>query len=117
VLCKHEVVGSIPSGSTSLRSRGEQGCHAGADRRRRAVVASFGWASQPIAKQTPIPSILVRENINSQALLSPERALCVISDIVKRRSIRVGSREQSRVLHYLQIISALAPSQDEAGCK
>jgi len=51
----------------------------------------------------------VRENIVSHAL-SHQDIACVISDIVKRRSIRVGSRRDSvRILHYLQIISALAP--------
>jgi hypothetical protein len=49
VLCKHEVVGSIPSGSTSLRSRRElrlgkpsesEGCHAGAQG------AKAGWFTE-----------------------------------------------------------------------
>ena len=64
VLCKHEVVGSIPSGSTSLRwlrqlRLGEpdcgEGCHVEARRAKTDL--------------EPLPiEIIVRENITSHAL-------------------------------------------------
>jgi hypothetical protein len=41
-------------------------------------------------------STIVRENIVSHFVVLTKDATCVISDIVKRRSIRVGSCEQSR---------------------
>jgi hypothetical protein len=66
--------------------------------------------------------IVVRENITSHALSFTGRA-CGISDIVKRRSIRVWDRKGIAVrlyclkarlarspIHYLQFISALAAS-------
>src|SRR3954469_25217009 len=78
VLCKHEVVGSIPSGSTSLRwlrqlrlgePAGREGCR---------VVALLG-------KDAPTNNI-VRET--SLRMRRPSGRACGISDIVKRRSIR-----------------------------
>jgi hypothetical protein len=39
---------------------------------------------------------IVRENIVPQSLALTRAAICVISDIVKRRSIRVGSCKQLR---------------------
>ena len=88
VLCKHEVVGSIPTGSTSLRwlrqlRLGEpdrsEGCY---------VVA-------PGAKTGRLPTQVYRpRNITSLAL-SGWIATCVISDIVKRRSIRVWDLQAS----------------------
>jgi hypothetical protein len=77
VLCKHEVVGSIPSGSTR-------------------------WFDHRSAQS------FVRENIVPQSLALTRAIDCVISDIVKRRSIRVGSCINScATLHNLQVISAL----------
>jgi hypothetical protein len=101
VLCKHEVVGSIPSGSTSLRwltpatawraSRSAKAATSKLEERRRATIKSF-----------------VRENIVPQSLALTRAIDCVISDIVKRRSIRVGSCINScATLHNLQVISAL----------
>jgi hypothetical protein len=104
VLCKHEVVGSIPSGSTSLRwlrqlRLGEpdrsEGCR---------VVArkSEGGLSAR-------PNNIVRET-SLRTRLSGWTAACVISDIVKRRSIRVWvQRSNSRdSITISGIISALA---------
>ena len=90
VLCKHEVVGSIPSGSTSLRRLRllrlgkpvrDGGCHAIA-RRAKASRASTCRRSET-----------KRPRKHHFARAHPHRgATCGISDIVKRRSIRVGSR-------------------------
>ena len=65
VLCKHEVVGSIPSGSTRWSDR------------RKAVT-----------EYRPRKTLSLR--------VSRLRVRCVFSDIVKRRSIRVGSCKQLR---------------------
>jgi hypothetical protein len=60
---------------------------------------------------------VVRETSLRMLFILTRMAACVISDIVKRRSIRVGSRINScAVLHYLRIISALAFSR-EADCE
>lgn len=92
MLCKHEVVGSIPSGSTSLRwlrqlrlgepVRGE-GRHVEAPKGRRRTGADADQNHRP-------------RNITSHVVHPHQDAACGISDIVKRRSIRVGSCEQSR---------------------
>jgi hypothetical protein len=92
VLCKHEVVGSIPSGSTSLRwlrqlrlgkpDRSE-GCLVEAPKR----VYALGSEDGP----TRSPKFIVRENIASH-VASFTGCACGISDIVKRRSIRVWDR-------------------------
>jgi hypothetical protein len=75
VLCKHEVVGSIPSGST------------------RWFVSSADVRRHLSAKT------------NSFACFTPDGAACVISDIVKRRSIRVGSCKAICASHHnLQIV-------------
>jgi hypothetical protein len=67
---------------------------------------------------TPIAKIVVRENITSHVASFTGRA-CGISDIVKRRSIRVWDRKSvsqdfivlrhaaRSPIHYLQFISAL----------
>ena len=101
VLCKHEVVGSIPSGSTSLRSLCELWlCGSARDEGRRAGARK--GEGGPIGR-------LVHPRKHHFACEVPKGAACGISDIVKRRSIRVGSREiLARFLHYLRIISALA---------
>ena len=84
MLCKHEVVGSIPSGSTSLRwlrqlrlgkPHHSEGCR---------VVAR----KSEDGPTTMVAKNIVRENITSHALSFTGRA-CGISDIVKRRLIRV----------------------------
>src|SRR5262245_9034324 len=89
VLCKHEVVGSIPSGSTSLRwlrqlRLGEpdrsEGCRVEARR------AKTGCIGDPY-------TIIVRETSPRITNVLTRTRDCVISDIVKRRSIRVGSCE------------------------
>ena len=48
LLCKQEVIGSIPFTSTSLRSRSERGCRAEAQRAKAGALpgASYGSASQ-----------------------------------------------------------------------
>ena len=63
VLCKHEVVGSIPSGSTRWLLKIDE-------------LASF----KSSAKTSFRMSFVLTRTV-----------ACVISDIVKRRSIRVGS--------------------------
>src|SRR5450756_3113568 len=70
VLCKHEVVGSIPSGSTRWFNR--------YDRLAEAMRQNNSSAKHRFA---------------AVALMG---AVCGISDIVKRRSIRVGSCKQLR---------------------
>src|SRR5580692_3924813 len=75
VLCKHEVVGSIPSGSTSLRSRSEQGCHAGAQR------AKADWSLRASARQAScFPDWITVTTSSAKTsfrnrLLSPEHRL------------------------------------------
>lgn len=64
MLCKHEVVGSIPTGSTSLCPSGR-----------------CCWYVQ----HRP------RDNTSHLLILTGITEGCVLSDIVKRRSIRVGS--------------------------
>ena len=87
MLCKQEVVGSIPSGSTTLCPLGfAWRSHAGEIRSVPGVAE--GEDGQPIA------TTIVREAYTvSHALLLDEVA-CVISDIVKRRSIRVLDRKR-----------------------
>src|ERR1700744_1816003 len=71
------------------------------------VVVSFGSASQLLSRLDHRNHI-VRENIVPQFLALTRAIDCVISDIVKRRSIRVGSCINScATLHNLQVISAL----------
>ena len=103
MLCKHEVVGSIPSGSTSLRwlcqlrlgepDRGE-GCH--------------GEARKSEDGLTEVANNIVRET--SIRMSHPTGCACVISDIVKRRSIRVWDLQSNlrNLIRNLQVISALA---------
>jgi hypothetical protein len=80
LLCKQEVVGSIPSGSTSLRSRSETKAAAlEPEGRKRAGAASFGSASRK-------PPTLVHDLEFVPRRSSITR--CRLSDIVKRRSIR-----------------------------
>lgn len=87
MLCKHEVVGSIPTGSTSLRA-----------------IRRFGSASHLIAKAVAPElvraeadfapdrhTIRPRDNTSHLLVLTGTTEDCVLSDIVKRRSIRVGS--------------------------
>ena len=48
---------------------------------------------------------IVRENITSHSAILTKDLVCVISDIVKRRSIRVGSCEAICASHHnLQIV-------------
>ena len=56
------------------------------------------------SKIDAVRSIIVRENIVSHVIVLTRTAACVISDIVKRRSIRVwGLRSNSRHrIHYLR---------------
>ena len=91
MLCKHEVVGSIPSGSTTLRLRlrvaepseaKDEACPAKLDR------AKTGRVTIDQDNSSAKTSLRMR---------APGRdAACGISDIVKRRSIRVGSCKQLR---------------------
>ncbi len=80
MLCKHEVVGSIPSGSTRWNSK----------------------IDAALADRRP-------HNITSLAIVLTDFA-CGISDIVKRRSIRVLDLQSNlrNSIHNLQVISALA---------
>ena len=84
VLCKHEVVGSIPSGSTTLRPSG------------------YAWRSLAGAEARSVPGVaLLGEDgltVGCQRTSSAKHHFagkvftdftCGISDIVKRRSIRV----------------------------
>jgi hypothetical protein len=88
LLCKQEVVGSIPSGSTSLRSFRASARQAGENEGCRGVArkSEAGRERQP-------PNIVREANTVSHASLLDEVA-CVISDIVKRRSIRVLDRKR-----------------------
>ena len=80
MLCKHEVVGSIPSGSTRWNSK----------------------IDAALADRRP-------HNITSQVKVFTDFA-CGISDIVKRRLIRVLDLQSNmrNPIHNLQVISALA---------
>ena len=89
VLCKHEVVGSIPSGSTRWF-----------DRLMRCLIR------------------IVRET--SLCICFPMESICGISDIVKRRSIRVVDRMAKprgfsgrHSLHYLRTVFGAPSSQDD----
>ena len=81
VLCKHEVVGSIPSGSTTLRLR--------------LCVAQPGMAIEvcrvEARKSEDGLTIGIKTSSAKTSLrtLRPFGRACGISDIVKRRSIRV----------------------------
>ena len=112
MLCKHEVVGSIPSGSTSLRwlrqlrlgePHGSEGCHVEARK------SEDGLAPR-------LTQIIVRET-SLRMLFILRDAACVISDIVKRRSIRVGSRSKqfARTFIISGSFSALAFSREADG--
>ena len=87
MLCKHEVVGSIPTGSTSLRRLrllrlGKPECSEGC-----RAEAHLGVGGPAARQQTIRP----RDNISHLLVLTGITEDCVLSDIVKRRSIRVGS--------------------------
>ena len=77
LLCKQEVVGSIPSGSTRRLSGGSAPPR---------LSAPAGLWRRRLSGRLPAKK-LVRENRDPSALDSRRRAL-VLSDIVKRRSIR-----------------------------
>src|SRR4051794_9719713 len=85
VLCKHEVVGSIPSGSTTLRLRLRvaQPRKGEVKRARRSSIERRRAVGTDHHRQKHRP-----RNITSHALSYTGRA-CGISDIVKRRLIRV----------------------------
>jgi hypothetical protein len=107
VLCKHEVVGSIPSGSTSLRWLRQLRLGRPADQRRLPRRSS---KERRRAERRPITiTTSSAKKFTSHAPLSPEHA-CGISDIVKRRSIRVGSCKQLRGPSLSPDHSALASS-------
>ena len=106
MLCKHEVVGSIPSGSTTLRPPGFAWRSLSVSKRARRSSKERRRASVSRHQQT-----FVRENITSHPFILTRMASCGISDIVKRRSIRVlGLQSNLRnSIHNLQVISALVP--------
>jgi hypothetical protein len=87
LLCKQRVVGSIPTGSTSLRRlrllrlgkpMDREGCRAGARKSGGGLIAR------------PSKHIRPRDNTSHLLVLTGTTEDCVLSDIVKRRSIRVG---------------------------
>ena len=90
MLCKHEVVGSIPSGSTSLRWL----CQL---RPGKPIVAKAAASKLERAKMGRLSTEnIVRET--SLRTLRPSGCACGISDIVKRRLIRVWDlRSNSQV--------------------
>ena len=103
VLCKHEVVGSIPSGSTSLRWR----CQL--------------RLGEPFSAKLLIEARNIRRlrNIDFASVILRD-ASCGISDIVKRRSIRVMDRKVKlrgfsvhHPFHYLRTVFGARPSQDD----
>jgi hypothetical protein len=123
VLCKHEVVGSIPSGSTSLHSRSEQGCDAG------ARWAKAEWLSRASAREADCCPKIAAPNwvdltiSSARTSLRMRRSLqgpaCGIYDIVKRRSIRVWD-SQSNLRIPIIISGTFRRSrylQGRAGCK
>jgi hypothetical protein len=107
VLCKHEVVGSIPSGSTTLRPSG-YAWRRRAWRSKRARRSSKSEDGLTIEAQSTEAKNIVRET--SLRALRPNGRACGISDIVKRRSIRVLDLQSNlrNPVHNLQVISALA---------
>ena len=99
VLCKHEVVGSIPSGSTSLRWPSQL-------RFGKPIDAS----SRLISKAGPNDRRQYhRPRKHHFACVVLTGHDCGIYDIVKRRSIRVWDLQSNLRVpdHNLQIISAL----------
>ena len=97
VLCKHEVVGSIPTGSTTLRPSGYAWRGQGLNKLeypRRSRRAKRGARRSHLANTGSGPSVInirPRDNISHLLVLTGTTEDCVLSDIVKRRSIRVGS--------------------------
>ena len=81
VLCKHEVVGSIPSGSTSLRWLRQL-------RLGKPILAKAA-ASKPERAKTGRLATNKSSAKTSIRTRCPPGCACGISDIVKRRSIRV----------------------------
>jgi hypothetical protein len=103
VLCKHEVVGSIPSGSTTLRLwlRVAQPSGAKAKCARRSSTSEDGQPSTRNRQSSAKHHFACRHPHQDSA--------CGISDIVKRRSIRVWDLQSNLRVpnHNLQVISAL----------
>jgi hypothetical protein len=87
LLCKQEVVGSIPSGSTSLSLRRK--LRLGKPARAKAAAAELEERSR--AERQP-NNTSAKEN-SFRMLIPLDEVACVISDIVKRRSIRVLDRD------------------------
>ncbi len=114
VLCKHEVVGSIPSGSTTLRPLGfAWRSHAG-EKAKRARRSS----RERRRADDRLKTLSTRKQTSAKTSLCvrcPNGRACGIFDIVKRRSIRVWDlRSNSRNSnHYLRDVSALVHRQDE----
>jgi hypothetical protein len=100
VLCKHEVVGSIPSGSTSLRWLRQL-------RLGKPVVAKAAASKLDRAKTGWLPNQTSSANITSHALSLRTR----VRDFWHRKEEidpSLGSAKQFAFSnHYLQIISAL----------
>ena len=93
MLCKHEVVGSIPSGSTRCDP-------------------------DPVCFHSRVFSSRPQENQFAYAIR--DGRVCVLSDIVKKRSIRVWDREAlpqgkciALPIRYLQFIFGAPSSQDD----
>ena len=104
VLCKHEVVGSIPSGSTTLR----RWLRVAQPRRKSRSVPGEARKSEDGLPVGPVTKSSAKHQF--ACVILTKDASCVFSDIVKRRSIRVWDLQSNlRALnHNLQIISALA---------
>jgi hypothetical protein len=94
LLCKQEVVGSIPSGSTS-----------------RVAVAGFRAMRDP-ARPLNLDRLcrLVRKQIVSH--VASKDAACGLSDIVKRRSIRAFGRDENLARRAISSIEAQCASRD-----
>jgi hypothetical protein len=102
VLCKHEVVGSIPSGSTSFRWQ----CQLRLGKPIGARAADRSSCEDELRTKRQLPSSAE----TSLRIVVRTGRDCGIYDIVKRRSIRVWDlRSNSQHSnHYLRDISALA---------
>jgi hypothetical protein len=92
VLCKHEVVGSIPSGSTN---RSAEDGERRTDRRSRRRVS--GSTASPIHRVSPCaPRGAITENDVSGAVYPSSVFRSLLSVIVKRKHIRSGPENGSR---------------------
>jgi hypothetical protein len=96
VLCKHEVVGSIPSGSTTFELRAWRGAATLAHQAKTEPKRVRPRSKSDDGRLDEVTQTHRPRETQSAKRGSHQRAACVFSDIVKRRSIRVGSCKRLR---------------------